>query len=182
MTMFQQVNNMEDAERMLQRKDRIERGNREPSRLERIRMWFETGTELIPADEEWKDLMEAAYNLMLKGKSKTEVQNFLKEENPHINRRQIYEVISDALELFGVLNRGSKAGMRAVITDRMLRLAMIAEEKENVDLARKILHMVANLNGLHEDDEAKKEKRKVNIFRYSTDEAVLTQIEEERNG
>lgn len=182
MTMFQQVNNMEDAERMLQRKDRIERGNREPSRIERIRMWYETGEELNPEDGEWRDMMEDAYNLMLQGKSKSEITNWHKVKNPHINRRQIYEVISDALELFGVLNRGSKAGMRAVITDRMLRLAMIAEEKENVDLARKILHMVANLNGLHEDDEAKKEKRKVNIFRYSTDEAVLTQIEEERNG
>ena len=75
MTMFQQVNNMEDAERMLQRKDRIERGNREPSRIERIRMWYETGEELNPEDGEWRDMMEDAYNLMLQGKSKSEITN-----------------------------------------------------------------------------------------------------------
>ena len=146
------------------------------TRLERIREWYQSGETLTEQDEEWRLLMEEAYNLLLGGKSRSEVANHLKEIR-ELTEHQRYQVIKDAMSLFGALAQTDKKGLRALLTDRMLRLAAIAEEKDNIDLARKTLHMVASINNLQEDEEKEKVKRKVSVFRYSTDPKVLEQIE-----
>jgi hypothetical protein len=170
--------NITDLQRLAKREDRIARGLKAPNRLERIREWYASGETLTEEDEVWRLMMEEAYELLLEGKSKSQIAIHI-SETKDVDNRVAFEVIGNCLDLFGSLNRGSKAGMRAVITDRMLRLASLAEEKNELDLSRKILNMVSDINNLKQDDEKVKERRRVNIFRYSTDATVLKQIEEE---
>jgi len=71
-----------------------------------------------------------------------------------------------------------------VLTERLLRLAEMAEEKNDPDLSRRILYQIGKMNNLEQDEQQVEKKRRVNIFRYSTDATVLQveQHEEETKG
>ena len=171
--------NEKDLQRLRKREINQETNFKRKNRLLRIKEWYASGEALESKDEDWRLMMEDAYELLLQGKNRSQIAVFLKETYPHLSDPDRYEIIGNSLDLFGSLAKGGKAGMRAVITDRMLRLAGIAEEKENIDLARRILTQISNINNLSEDEEKGKVKRRVSIIRYTTDPAALTRIQEE---
>ena len=175
---------IKELQRLAQREENKLRGMKQPNRLQRIMEWYQSGKEISEDDHHWRGMMQEAYDMMLEGKNKTQVARWLGQQYPDMEPRLRYTVIGDALDLFGALHRGNKAGLRAVLTERLLRLSLMAEEKNDADLSRRILGQIGKMNNLEQDEQQVEKKRRVNIFRYSTDATVLQieQHEEETKG
>lgn len=155
----------------------------QPDRLDRIREHYYQGTPLEEEDAEYHRLLIQVQAMVIEDSmSRTQIIKTLQAKNgPYgLTRNKAYRVADDALALFGDTHKTSQVTTRVMLTERLMRLAQIAEQDKDVELAAKIYRDIARMNGVDKSEEATgATSNGMQVVIYSQDPNVLKQEEGE---
>lgn len=98
--------------------------------------------------EAYRLLVEEAHKCLLAGKNRRYTVNYLSEAHG-CQKSKAYQVINDAYEVFGEVNRNGKEGLRYLQTEWYLKMAEKLE-KEDPELAIKCRERIDKINGLED--------------------------------
>mgnify|MGYP000238006505 CR=1 FL=1 len=151
-----------------------------PDRLDRIREYYFEGTALSEEDAAYHRLLVQVQAMVIEDSlSRTQIIKKLQaKDGPFkISASRSYRVYDDALALFGDTHKSSQVAMRAMMTERLMRLAQIAEEKGDVELAAKIYRDISKMNGVEKAEDGGAVSNGMQVVIYSRDPQVLRQQE-----
>lgn len=131
-------------------------------KIERIKTFYldPHPEPLAPADEETRERLEAIWRMAtgdqkllkdgaLPTRSKVDLSNYIMKLWG-ISSSQAFYLIKQSEQVFGWINKVDKEGLRAMQTERYLRLLDLALKEDSHDLAVKLLERVDKINGLEE--------------------------------
>ena len=130
---------------------------RDMTRNEKIVAHYIQGMELSKDDEGYRLLLEEANKVQLAGKSRQYTAAYLKQQHG-VKKSKAYKVITDAIEVFGDINKSSREGLRYLQTEWYTRMADKLERDGEHELAIKCRERIDKINGLEE-----KKAQKINI-------------------
>ncbi|MEO1258487.1 MAG: hypothetical protein AAFZ15_06810 [Bacteroidota bacterium] len=131
----------------LKKQDR--RKKRDMTRNERVVAHYIQGMELSKDDEAYRLLLEEANKVQLAGKSRQYTAAYLKQQYG-VARSKAYKVITDAIEVFGDVNKSSREGLRYLQTEWYTRMADRLENSGEFELAIKCRERIDKINGLED--------------------------------
>ena len=105
--------------------------------------------DLSKDDEAYRVLLEEANKVQLAGKSRQYTVAYLVQQHG-IKKTKAYKIITDAIEVFGDINKSSREGLRYLQTEWYLRMAEKMKEEGHYDLAIACRQRVDRINGLED--------------------------------
>jgi hypothetical protein len=146
----------------------------EMSTVEQVVAHYVRGHKLSATVEAYRLLLEEAHKCLLAGKTRKYTAQYLIEAQ-NCQKSKAYQVINDALEVFGEVNRNGKEGLRYLQTEWYLKMSEKLE-KENPELAIQCRQRIDKINGLED-----KKGQTINIAKvlmpkqiiFTTDPAAL---------
>jgi hypothetical protein len=155
---------------------------REMSPVELIAEHYLKGARLTERQEAYRELLEAANSLLAEGKSRRDVREML--INLHdVQKSSAYQVINDAIDLFGDIQKNTRQGLVQLQTQWYERMAAKLEDS-NPELAIQCRQNIDRINGLHD-----KRGQTINIGKvlmpkqiiFTTDPAALALQREQQD-
>ncbi len=119
------------------------------TRNEKIIAHYIHGLKLSSEDEQYRILLEEANKVMLAGKSRQYTSAYLVQQH-QVGKTKSYKVITDAIEVFGDINKSSREGLRYLQTEWYTRMAEKMEKDGQYDLAILCRQRIDKINGLED--------------------------------
>lgn len=125
--------------------------------LDKIRAYYLESTDtkvikLTETQERMREMYEYALTYFFNGYTKHQTSKFLQSVHG-VSYTQSYQVINNAIALFGDLTAATKEGKKAVYIEQLQRLAQKAEEKGDLWTAKECIKEAARIDGAYDEFE-----------------------------
>lgn len=122
--------------------------------LDKFRDFYFNGDRLLPEEEKTLSNMRRAHSIFCLYASKNQTIKILIDELK-ISESHCYNILRDAIKLFGDVNETDKKGMRLAKYEYYMMLSNMARQEKDFSSAIKASELADKISGLFDEDSAK---------------------------
>jgi hypothetical protein len=140
--------------------------------MDKIRAFYLEGRKLPKSLQETVEKLERANGLLCGGYSREQAVKFIVEREK-VSKSQAYKIVREALDLFGDVAKGSKEGLRHIITEGLMQVLNHAKAAKDLQAAERIYGTIARINGLFTVEDGGKTVIGNIMVNFTSDESFL---------